>query len=136
MRARVLTTLIVFLAAPVLTGCGGGGDGSILHSGDSMVLVGAEADMDGPIAGVGFGGRVAMVGHCLGIESATIIWPYGTTIVSDDPLTIQVPGLGPVQPGDSVDGGGVGYSTRLPKGIDAIPSGCPTEDVFEFAPDG
>ncbi len=66
--------------------------------------------------------------------SATVIWPHGTKITSDDPLTIEVPGLGGLQVDDQVDGGGVEYGDHLPKGIDAVPEGCPTEQVFEFYP--
>jgi hypothetical protein len=135
MLRRALAALAVAFLGSLLSGCGGG-DGSVLHSGDALVLVGAEGDMDGPNAGVGFGGSVAMVGHCLGIEGATVIWPYGTTIVSGDPLTIDVPGWGRVKPGVGVSGGAVAYADSLPKGIDAMPSGCPTTQVLAFDPTG
>ena len=135
MRRRTLVFLLI-IAGSALSACGdgggGGGDGSVLHSGDAIVLVDADRG-DGPTVGVGFGGSVAMVGDCLGIDHATVVWPHGTTISDRDPLTIEVPGLGRVRVGSSVDGG-AGDLGDLPKGIDAIPSGCPTEHVIAFYP--
>jgi|1186.fasta_scaffold800995_2 hypothetical protein len=131
MGRRTLAFLPIVFAASGLSACDGGGDGSALHSGDSIVLV--DADSDGPTVGVGFAGSVAMVGDCLGIGHATVIWPHGTTITDRDPLTIEVPGLGQVRVGSGVDGGADGVGD-LPKGIDTIPSGCPTRQVIAFFP--
>ena len=121
-----------------MTSCGGDGDrapGEVLEgdSGKVKVLVNAEPD-DRPIAGIGYGGRVELVGDCLGFGGNTIIWPYGTEIVSDDPLVVDVPGEGQVTIGDQVMGGASHYGDRLPDGIDAIPSGCPTA-VYAHHPD-
>jgi hypothetical protein len=137
MRLSVLAMLTLVGVGTSLSGCGGGGDGSVLRSGNSVVLVGPE--LHGPTVGVGFGGRVVMVGHCLGISGVLTIWPHGTTVTSNDPLTIDVPGVGPLTVGDSVMGGasgsGPGPTSYLPKGIDAVPSGCPTDRVVSFLPD-
>jgi hypothetical protein len=100
-----------------------------------------DSTIDGPTAGIGYGGTVTKIGTCLGFENSaeevTIIWPHGTTIVSGNPFTIDVPGLGHVTVGDRLDGGGVERTVdNLPKGIDAIPRGCPTEQIFEFFPEG
>ncbi len=132
MRIQALAVLTMIVAGSLLSGCGGG-DGGVLYSGDSIVLVGAEGDGDN-MAGVGFAGGVTMVGDCMGIEGATVIWPHGTKIASDNPLSIDVPGLGPLTVGDHVDGGGDEYVDYLPKGLGAIPSGCPTEQVVAFYP--
>jgi hypothetical protein len=76
-----------------------------------------------------------MVGDCLGIGDTTVLWPHGmtTTIFDREPLTIEVPGLGRVRVGSGVDGGAESRGD-LPKGIDAIPSGCPTDHVIAFYP--
>src|SRR3954452_361212 len=90
MSMRVLAVALGTVC--VLAGCGGG-QGDVLRSEDSTVLVGAKVDGDS-LAGIGYSGTVAMVGQCLGLNEATVIWPHGTQIASDDPLTIDVPGLG------------------------------------------
>ena len=108
--------------------------GEVIRSGDTSVLIGAEGDGDN-MAGVGYGGTVSMVGECLGLDDATVIWPHGTTVVADDPLTIDVPGLSEVTVGDTLTGGADVYADYLPEGIDAIPEGCPTGRVIAFYPE-
>ena len=125
--------LAVLMSGTLWSGCTT--DHGVLRSGDSIVLVGEIGPGDS-VAGVGLGGTLAMVGDCVGIDEATVIWPYGTEIASNEPLTIDVPGLGRVALGDQVDGSGDEYVDRLPKGIDSIPAGCPAEQVFAFYPDG
>jgi hypothetical protein len=137
MLRKGLGALALVAVGSLLSGCGGG-EGSVLRSGRTVVLVGEE--VHGPTVGVGFGGTVVMVGNCLGAGSegavATIIWPHGTRITSDAPVTIEVPGLGQIMIGDPIDGGASNVTVdRLPKGIDAIPPGCPTEHVVAFDPE-
>lgn len=127
------------LSVLLLTSCGGGGEGDpapgeVLRSDGGTVLVNAEPG-GGGMAGVGFFGRVRLVGDCLGIAHATIIWPHGTEIVSGEPLVIEVPGMGKVGVGDRVSGGGDEYVDYLPDGIEAIPPGCSEGSVFAFYPD-
>jgi len=114
------------------SGCGAD-DGTVIHSGDVVVLVGAEGDGNN-MAGVGFSGKVSMVGSCLGISDTTVFWPHGTKVVDENPLTIEVPGLGRVTVGNQLTGGADVYVDHLPKGIDAIPSECPTTEVAAFYP--
>lgn len=133
---RATGGLVLLLA---LASCTGGGEdavapGEVLGGSTGTVLVNAEPG-EGGIAGVGFFGRVKLVGDCLGIEDATIIWPHGTQIVSEDPFVVEVPGMGQVSIGDRVSGGGDEYVDYLPDGIDAVPPGCPTKRVFAFHPD-
>jgi hypothetical protein len=127
-----VTGLILASSLALLSGCGDD-PGSVVRNGDSTVLVGAEGDGDN-VAGIGFGGVVTMVGECLGIDTSTVIWPNGTAVVADDPLTIDVPGLGRVAVGDHVAGGSDPYGNHLPSGIDAIPSDCPSDEVIAFYP--
>ena len=128
------------LALLMLTSCGGGegelAPGKVLEGGSGKVLVNAEQPEGVMDAGEGFDGRVELVGDCLGIGGNTIIWPPGTEIVSDNPLVVEVPGLGQVTIGDQVTGGADHYVDYLPEGIDAIPSGCPTGSVFAYDPTG
>jgi hypothetical protein len=128
-RAALVALL---LAVGFLTfGCGA--DGEVLEGGDSLVLVGGDPNAD--MAGVGFGGTVTMVGRCLGVDNWTVIWPKGTTVVSTSPLSIRVPGQGLIRVGDRLGGGAVNVSDKnLPDGIDAVPQGCPAEEMVEFFP--
>lgn len=124
--------VLLSIAVPwTVTGCGDE-PGRIERSGESIVLVGAEGDGEDR-AGVGIGGTARMVGDCLGIDTSTVIWPHGTKIVSDDPLTIDIPGSDQVTIGDHVEGGGDVYSDYVPEGIDTIPPSCPGE-VIAFYP--
>ena len=49
------------------------------------------------------GGRLEVVGGCLGTNGYVIVWPHGTEVVEDDPLTIAVPRTGTYALGDDVD---------------------------------
>ena len=133
-RRAVASAGILCAISLTMSSCGA--DGAIIRSGDAFVLVGAEGDGDGDNrAGVGFGGTVALVGNCLGINDATVVWPYGTKVIDEDPLTVEVPGLGQVGVGGQLSGGAEVYEDHLPEGIDDIPSGCPTALVVVFYPD-
>jgi hypothetical protein len=119
-----------------VTSCGDSEDeGKVLESGDRYVLVGQNLDGEN-IAGFGYSGTVEIVGACLGINGTTVFWPHGTTIVSDDPLEIDVPGLGRLTEGDEV--GEVGAEDwspdQLPDGIDEVPSDCPSDDLIALTP--
>ena len=92
--ARVgLTVLMV----PGLAACGG--QGEVVQSGDVSVLVSERAD--GGMAAQG-GGTLEVVGGCLGAGGSVIVWPHGTQVVQDQPLTIRIPGLGTYTLGDEV----------------------------------
>ena len=118
-----------------------------MRSGSSFVLVGANGETP-KLPHANIWGRVSIVGDCLGnndpmIKGATIIWPHGTKITADDPLTIDVPTLGSLRVGDRVDGLGDYFVNHrvgqvnldyLPKGIDRVPSGCHRNQVIAFYP--
>jgi len=146
MRIRALVVLTMIVAGPLLSGCGDR-DGHVLRSGSTLVLVGASgASRTLPHSTIT--GRVSVLGGCLGIngsavDGATVIWPHGTKITADDPLTIDVPGLGSVRVGDRIDGSGdqlvnhrpgQKYVDDLPKGIDRVPTGCRRNQVIAFYP--
>lgn len=129
MRTRRL--LLPTLAAALLLGptaCAK--DPEVLESGGTYVLVGVYDGNN--MAGVGFGGTVSQVGDCLGIDGVVVVWPPGTTITSNDPLVIDVPGLGATRVGDRVVGGA--DEGPLPDGL-VVPDGCPTDEVVSFFPD-
>ena len=89
------------LPLAALAGCGG----HVTMAGDVTVLVAAPA-VDGMDA-LG-GGRLEVVGGCLGASGSVIVWPHGTEVVAEDPLTISIPDVGTYRLGDDVRIGG-GY---------------------------
>ena len=146
MRTRALLVLTMIFAGSLLSGCGDQG-GQVLRSGSTFVLVGASGEVR-KLPHSSIMGRVSIVGDCLGIngsavDGATVIWPHGTKITADDPLTIDVPGLGSLRVGDAVVGSGdqfvnhrpgQQYIDHLPKGIDRAPTGCRRNQVIAFYP--
>jgi len=136
----------MIVAGTLLSGCGDQ-DGRVLRSGGSFVLVGAYGETP-RLPHATITGTVSIVGDCLGIngsavDGATVIWPHGTKITAEDPLTIDVPGLGSLRIGDPVDGSGDQfvnhrpgqvYLDYLPKGIDRVPTGCRRNQVIAFYP--
>jgi len=148
MCIRALVALTLIVAGSLLSGCGDQ-DGRVLRSGSTFVLVGASGEAP-KLPHSTITGRVSIVGDCVGIngsavDGATVIWPHGTKITADDPLTIEVPGLGRLGVGDGVVGSGdlfvnhrpgQEYVDHLPKGIDRVPTGCRRNQVIAFYPDG
>ena len=140
-RGMTVRSLLLALSAVcVMTGCGGGsgadaGQGVVLRSGHVRILVAGEGD--GITGGGGYpGGTVTMAGRCLGLDSRPALWPHGTRIVSEVPLTIEVPGLGRLAVGDHVAEGAVAdwSQQHLPEGINSMPAGC-TRALIAYEPD-
>jgi hypothetical protein len=116
-----------------LTGCGG--EGEVLEAGDVTVLVSAETDQGMAAEG---GGTLEVVGGCLGTDGYVVVWPHGTEVVDEDPLTIDVPGAGRVALGDDVSLGGgfvlehtsTDHDGPLETGDVTVPAACAEHDVF------
>lgn len=126
------------LAGLALAGCGGG---EVLSAGGVSVLVAERAS--GGMDALG-GGVLEVVGGCLGAGGAVIVWPHGTSVADDDPLTIRIPGNGTFGIGDEVAVGG-GYvlehssapgetPARTPAPFEVagvmVPADCAEHDVF------
>lgn len=93
-------------ALTVFAACGG----EVISSrevtvGEVTVLVSEPAG--GGMDALG-GGRLEVVGGCLGASGSVIVWPNGTELVEDEPLTINIPDYGTFALGDEVQVGG-GY---------------------------
>lgn len=68
-----------------------------------------------------------------------VVWPYGTTVVDEDPLTIEIPDTATFIPGDHVQVGG-GFVLEhtsggrpvasFEAGGVAVPRSCAEHDVF------
>lgn len=117
----------------LLTACGGG---QVIAAGDVTVLVSERPDAGMDALG---GGSLEVVGGCLGASGSVIVWPHGTGVVQDDPLTIEIPGYGTFALGDEVRVGG-GYVLEHtsgnvepgdhPVGGVTVPAECAEHDIF------
>ena len=88
---RNLAKAVGFITTGVLvlplSGCGG----QVISAGDVTVLVSERGS--GGMDALG-GGVLEVVGGCLGASGSVIVWPHGTDVVQDDPLTIDIPDYG------------------------------------------
>lgn len=126
--------LIALFSLPSLSACDGDNerDATVLQSAGVSVVV-AKSDMGGDAAGIGVGGKVALVGKCLGIDGESVVWPPGTEVASEDPFTITVPNLGKLTVGDDVSTGG--FTTGAESEIGKVfPDGCPTDRIVVLTP--
>jgi hypothetical protein len=115
-----------------LSACGG----QVISAGDVTVLVSERTDAGMDALG---GGVLEVVGGCLGASGSVIVWPHGTEVVQDDPLTIDIPDYGTFALGDEVQVGG-GYvlehssdnveSGGYPVGGLTVPAECAKHDIF------
>lgn len=116
----------------LLAGCGG----EVMTASGTTVLVGAPSRSGMDALG---GGTLEVVGGCLGASGYVIVWPHGTDVVDEDPLTVDVPGVGRVALGEEFQVGG-GFvlehssTTRSPgpyrAGGIVVPAECAAYDVF------
>ena len=111
----------------------GRGASDVVTAGDVTVLVG-ERSREGMEALLP--GRLAVIDGCLGLESEevaasyVVVWPHGTEVVDEDPLTISVSGGGEHSIGDQIQvGGGETTSSGKPGGVD-VEARCPGAAVW------
>ena len=119
------------LAASVLLLGACGGEAQPLTAGDVTVLVAAPPGAAMDALG---GGTVEVVDGCLGADGAVIIWPHGTRVVSDDPVAVDVPDVGEVGLGDTVElSGGFVFEPESPGetyASELVPDECADRPVF------
>ncbi|MFN8196257.1 MAG: hypothetical protein U0R80_18480 [Nocardioidaceae bacterium] len=127
MHPRRPALAVCLASVLLLTACG---HGEVVDSGGFQVLVGHDDGSDR--AGIGFFGDVTVVGTCLGVEDTVVIWPPGTEVANDDPLTVDVPGLGEVGVGDRIQGGAVERDPEEPPDGLEIPEGCTGHGLVSF----
>ena len=129
-RRRQIATALSGLV--LLAGCGG----EVTTAAGITVLVGQRSSSGMDALG---GGILEVVGGCLGASGYVIVWPHGTDVVDEDPLTVDVPDVGRVALGEEFQVGG-GFvlerssTTRSPgpyrAGGVVVPAECAAYDVF------
>jgi hypothetical protein len=114
----------------------GGCAGQVISAGDVTVLV-SEFPSGGMDAQGG--GRLEVLGGCLGASGSVIVWPHGTKVVGDDPLTIEVPDNGTFGLGDEVQLGGGWVLEHSSDNVEpgpyevggvTVPAECAEHDIF------
>lgn len=127
--------LMVVLMAPACSSdeegapSGSGEDpaaGAVLETTDGTIVL--VAGGQGGSGDAAIAGTVAVVNGCLGLRigtsAYTAIWPEGTTVKEDDPVSISLPGGEAVGNGSKVDGAGGFLTGELPSWAPAIPESC------------
>lgn len=128
-RPHFVSALAMAGSLLMLTGCGGA---DVVDAGDVTVLVG-EGSGDGMTALLP--GRLAVVEGCLGLESQdvdaahVVVWPHGTEVVDEDPLTISIPDDGEYEVCDELEVGGGASPLDEPGGID-VQAECPGAAIW------
>ena len=132
MTRRWALALSGVVVAAALAGC----SGQSLNTNGVTVLVGERAN--GGMAAQG-GGRLEVLDGCLGASGDVIVWPFGTEVVDDDPLTIQIPEDGSFAVGDEMTVAGGYVLEHSSTARDAgpfeiagvtIPTACAENDIF------
>ena len=136
MACRRFATISVSAAMCwALGGCAGGG-GEVAHAGDVAIIVGEKS---GDAADALLSGMLADVSGCLGVDDTVVVWPHGTRVVQERPLSVAVPGVGRVGLGDEVKlGGGVALDQYpVPRTVGdfdiagvTVPAACTTHNVW------
>jgi hypothetical protein len=126
-QGRVGAALLTVVVAVCATSCR---DSANFVMTDGTYVLLAQPGDGGDAAEIS--GTVTLIGSCLGIDDAIAIWPAETTIVDADPFTIEVPDVGEVSVGDTVDGaGGSSSPDDLPDGV-VVPDDCGASSVVTF----
>ncbi len=126
LSSRLVATALL---AGSLSACG---SAEVAVVDDVTVLIGARSGsgMDALLPG-----RLAVVDGCLGLDyedgavSYVVIWPHGTEVVRDSPLTLALPDAEEHQLGDQLQVGGGESSSPTAGGID-VESECPGAAVW------
>lgn len=132
MRTMLRVVLMSVAGLSLLSACGG----KVISSGGVTVLVAERTDAGMDALG---GGRIELVGGCLGASGYVIVWPHGTEVIKDDPLTIDIPNNGNFTVGDDVQVGG-GFVLEHSSGeVEpgpyqvggvTVPARCARHDIF------
>ena len=136
-QRRALHRLVGSAAAvPLLTACGGQASGQVISAGDVAVLVSERTETGMEALG---GGRLEVVGGCLGASGSVIVWPHGTDVADEDPLTVEVPDYGTFRLGDDVQVGGGYVLDHSSEDVEpgpydvagvTVPAECAEHDIF------
>ncbi len=133
---RPLPALTALCACAALVGCASG-SGQVLDAGGTTVLVGERTDSGDDAL---LSGRLTDVGGCLGVGETVVVWPAGTSVTTDGPATVHVPGRPSAALGDQMEvGGGVALEPgEQPRDNEVagvvVPTACAEKGVWVAAP--
>lgn len=130
----VVVALVVLLAVR-------GSSGEVVEAGGAKVLIAGSQSGGSDALG---GGTLEVVGGCLGADGSVYVFPEGTEVVDEGPLTIDIPGAGEVSLGEDFEVGGgweVEHSSddmepgAIEVGGVTVPAECAEHDIFLSAPE-
>lgn len=117
-----------------------GCSGKVIDAGGVTVLIAGYPSHGSDALG---GGTLEVVGGCLGADGDVYVFPQGTDVVDEEPLTLDIPGSGEVSLGEEFDVGGgwaVEHSSddvepgAIEIGGVTVPAECAKYDIFLSAP--
>lgn len=131
--ARPAPCAAAVLLAALLTSCAG----RAIETDEATVLVGERSGGGDDAL---WSGPLEVVGGCLGVRGAVVVFPHGTEVIDEDPLRVDIPGDPEAALGDNVSLGG-GFVIEHSEGERAasgpiraggveIPAACAAYDVF------
>jgi len=133
MRTQTVALALVPMGSVLLTACGGG---EVISAGSVTVLVSEPTNSGMSAEG---GGLIEVVGGCLGASGSVTVWPNGTKVVTEDPLTIDIPDHGTFALGDEIEIGGGFVLEHSSNDVEpgdyeaggvTVPAECAKHDIF------
>ncbi|MBT9254300.1 hypothetical protein KMZ32_01155 [Phycicoccus sp. MAQZ13P-2] len=133
---RLVPALAAVCAGSLLVGCASD-SGQVLDADGVTVLVAERTDSGDDAL---LSGRLTDVGGCLGVDETVVVWPAGTSVTTDGPATVHVPGRPSAALGDPMEvGGGVALEPGEERtdhrvaGV-VVPAACAAQGVWVASP--
>lgn len=113
MAARLMRLVWSIVALVVLAGCGDGQSEEV--SGEFSIYVHDSSPFSGGGSDALLEGTLVVRDGCVLLDSGEVrpvVWPMGTSIVDDDPLTLELRSGERLQEGQRVSGGGGSHAVN------------------------
>lgn len=126
-RLRGIIGLGVLILTAAIYGCTGNADGPhVIQRENVRVLVAGPTDL---YRQVEYSGKLKLgAGGCLGLSrdgttTRIMMWPSGTRLIDDNPVTLEIPGAGRIALGQEIRAAG-GQAMKASKHYPEVPEEC------------